>query len=242
MNKQILIWATLLLAMFANADDIKTKSSPSPEPNQDSQSIFFQAIAPEKDGEKLPNKTTEAARYWPQPFKDFLDAGVQIFQNGKPAPEISEIESLLKIQIQAKNEIPGQQLLVKNFRVDGWPFGATDLSLSHGQFSIISRQSDPFTEYALSLPIDNEKYCINPYDVAIYLGTEFAEGDLRLHASSSDTHPPSYSWGMFKRGSQGIHMSTSIWITTPKQRSREHQDFPCITSVRLAGKFIKEAK
>jgi len=199
------------------------------------------AFEPGADDTPLPPKSSEAAKYWPPEFKRFLDAAVPLLKRGGKEPSVEEIERVLNVRLTPElNIYPGSGILRK-YRLSNIPFGPLEPMKWGHYLSILGNTRESMTSWHLTILVDAKQYCINPYEIAIYFGEPFSEHDLRTDIVNRDGWPPSYTWGMFKRGSQGVHLSNTVWITTPKQVfNQPHRDPGCITNLRLFGKFIKE--
>lgn len=106
---------------------------------------------------------------------------------------------------------------------------------------VLGKPQELLTSWTLGIFLDQNRFCVNPYDIAIYFGEAFSGNDSRLYVQNFDVWPPSYTWGLFKRGSQGEHISKSVWLTTPLQIfNQPHREPGCITGIRIFGKFTKE--
>lgn len=198
------------------------------------------AFEPGPDGSPLPPRTADAARNWPSEFKTFLDAGLQTLKReGKlPAPE--EIAKSLGVQLQ---ENPANQTMsgvLREFRVLDVPFGPADPKDARHALTLVGRANAPNRSWYLHILVDPKRYCINPYEIAIYLGEPFASTDLNPH-SIPDGGPPSYTWGMFKRGRQGTHFAQSLRLATGRQTFGEPaRDPSCIGAFSIIGLFTLE--
>lgn len=192
------------------------------------------------DGASLPPKSTSVASSWPPTFKRFLDEGLAIFTRGGNEPGIAEIEAKLDIRLTPDINIYPSSGILRKYQVSSSAFGLADSALWGQQLVVLGKPNTQQTTWRMKVFLDPKQICVNPYDVAIYLGESFMETDGRVHAKTIDVWPLSYTWGMFKRGSQGEHASKSLSITTaPQLPNQPHTDPDCITSLTLFGKFNK---
>jgi hypothetical protein len=197
------------------------------------------AFQPGPDGTPLPPKNPEAATYWPPEFKQFLNSAVALFKRGGKEPTIRELETVLKVRLTPQaNSTDGTS---QKYDVSNIPFGPPEPMKWGHELVVLGKSLEPDTSWQMRVFLDQNRFCVNPYDLAIYFGETFIGADRRLHILNLDGWPPAYSWGLFKRGSQGEHIAPSIWITTPMQIfNQPHRDPGCITGIRLFGKFTKK--
>jgi hypothetical protein len=203
--------------------------------------LMQEVFAPGPDGSPLPARTAEAARNWPSEFKHFLDTALQILKSDGPFPTAKQIADGLGIQLQ---EIPAYRTsggVLREFRVVGVPFGPTDPNEArHSLVLVGGRPTLPSHSWHLHVLMDQKRLCINPYEVAIYLGEPFTSTNFNPH-SIPDGGPPSYTWGLFKRGMQGTHLSKSIRLATGTQTFGEpFRDPSCIRAFSIVGLFTLE--
>lgn len=196
-----------------------------------------------EDGITLPPKSQEAAKYWPPEFRMFFDSALAIFKRGGREPSIEELEQILNIRLSLLPETGRSSATTKisEFTVSGITFEPQERTGWEHRFNILENLKTHTSKWQFTVVADPSRFCINPYEIAIYLGEEFSGVDMRLHMENLDAWPPSYKWGLFKRGSQGIHLSNSVWISTQKQIINEpYRDPGCINSLVFFGTFNKK--
>lgn len=195
------------------------------------------ALAPGPDGAPLPARTADAAMFWPPAFRKFLDAALLLLKRGGKGPSLSEIEGALAVRL-TPDEVPAGSGILRKYRVSGVPFGPPEPMKAGHELVVLGTGGEPTTSWQLRIFVDAGRYCVNPYEIAVYLGEAFSEADERVHVEKPDFWPPAYAWGMFKRGTQGVHVSRAAWLSTPRQTFGEtHRDPGCITALRVFGRF-----
>ena len=193
------------------------------------------------DGTPLPPQNPDASKYWPPEFKKFLDAALALFKRGGKEPKIAEVEKALNVRLTPELKINSESGVLRDFRVHGVHFGPPEPMKRGHYLAVLGSAREPNVSWQMTILVDAERYCVSPYEIAIYLGESFSEIDRRVHVERRDGWPPSYTWGMFKRGSQGVHTSQPVWITTPQQVfNQPHRDPGCILSLKVFGEFIKD--
>lgn len=199
------------------------------------------AFEPGPDGSPLPPKNADAAKYWPPEFKRFLDSALALIARGGKEPGIEEVEKTLNVRLTSQTQADLPYGILRKFDISNIPFGPPEPMKWGHELVVLGNKSKPITSWQMRIFLDQKRFCVNPYDLAIYFGETFSGHDTRLHIQNLDGWPPSYAWGLFKRGSQGEHISPSIWVTTPLQIfNQPHREPGCITGIRLFGKFTKE--
>lgn len=249
----VLICAYVGLTACANAQSIQTPSTAASESTKAAQQTYTifdadgfpqparRAFEPGPDGTPLPPKNPDAAKYWPPEFKRFLDSAVLLFKRGGKEPTVAEVESALNVRLIPQSLLHLSTDILQKFDVSNIPFGPPEPMKWGHELVILGKNLEPNTSWQMRIFLDQGRFCVNPYDIAIYFGETFIGVDGRLHIQNLDGWPPSYTWGLFKRGSQGEHISKSVWLTTPIQIfNQPHREPGCITGIRIFGKFTKE--
>lgn len=199
------------------------------------------AFEPGSDGTPLPARSADAAKHWPPEFKRFLERSFSILKRGGLEPKVAELQEALDVHFESGRNIDPSSGILERYSLRGIQFGPKEpLQWGH-ELAILGLSKSQGRFWQLKILVDADVYCVNPYEMAIYLGEPFIESDSRLHIASPDVWPPTYTWGMFKRGTQGEHISRSIWITTMKQTPGQPRQEPgCISSFVLFGTFTGE--
>lgn len=198
------------------------------------------AFEPGPDGSPLPPRTADAAHNWPPEFKTFLDTALQTLKRGGqlPAPEV--IAKSLGIQLQENPVDQTMSGVLREFRVLDVPFGPADPKDARHVLTLVGRTNLANRSWHLHILVDPKRYCINPYEIAIYLGEPFFSGTQEPHAIP-DWWPKSYTWGMFKRGYQGVHIAPSLWLSTGRQPYGSTTTEPnCIGAFIIIRQFTLE--
>ena len=249
----ILIGTCLAITACANAQSTQTPSTIAADSTKAAPQIYTvfdadgfpqparRAFEPGLDGTPLPPKNPDAAKYWPPEFKQFLDSAVALFKRGGKEPTVLEVEKALNVRLTPQNQGDLSSGTLQNFKVSNIPFGPPEPMKGGHYLAVLGKSFEPNTSWHMGIFLDQSRFCVNPYDIAIYFGETFIGVDRRLHIQNLDGWPPSYSWGLFKRGSQGEHISKTVWLTTPLQIfNQPHREPGCITGIRISGKFTKE--
>ena len=249
----ILIGTCLAITACANAQSTQTPSTIESDSTKAAPQIYTifdadgfpqparRAFEPGLDGTPLPPKNPDAAKYWPPEFKRFLDSAVALIKRGGKEPTVAEVESALNVRLIPQSLLHLSNDTLRRFGVSNIPFGPPERMKGEPYLVVLGKPHELLTSWTLGFFIDQSLFCVNPYDIAIYFGEAFSGDDRRLHIQNRDGWPPSYTWGLFKRGSQGEHISRSVWITTPLQIfNQPHREPGCITGIRIFGKFTKE--
>ena len=168
-----------------------------------------------KPGMPLPPPNKEIGKKWPPEVREFVDVMLTMFVRGKSTPSDEDIEQALKARFVptglADSDVETEKA------IQSWSLGgAANLSGSSYVKMIPHQNRRQFV--ALSLRVDPKRYCINPYDFAIYTGHRFMPGlgsywtDAPLpegpHDAQGNPYLFDYVWGMFSRAPNQLYKST----------------------------------
>ena len=121
-----------------------------------------------KPGTLLPAPNKEIGKKWPPEVQEFIDAMLTVFVDGRPTPSEAELEQALKVKLVGSGHSLLTGVTVEK-RIQSWPLNSKGWSLY--------RQSAPDPDgrqyVTVDLEVDTQRYCINPYDFAIYTGYRF---------------------------------------------------------------------
>ncbi|MDT6964163.1 hypothetical protein QTN24_21880 [Cupriavidus sp. SZY C1] len=170
-------------------------------------------LRPGNPGDPLPAQTTAAGRHWPVEVREgiervvmFLDAArgqrIHTFDN-------AAIEKLLDVKLHGDTKLTSH-IGATPYGISGW---LTNYQASGASFSGQAnryRPSSALGDYVyIRLKISPKKYCLDPYDLAVYIGGDYLplHPAPSLHRETPDLpkFEPAYAWGMFERGVTGIH-------------------------------------
>jgi hypothetical protein len=154
-------------------------------------------------GSALPAQNKVVGEKWPAQVKHFIDQLVLLFGRHQRAElTTQEIESALgvkltrqpynKSRVDATYEISGSDLL--------WP----ERFAGAAEYRVGAKKKDGRRFHVFEFPIDAARFCVNPYDFAIYTGTEYMP-EMPVHGFRPPDRawPMAYEWGMFDRNSDG---------------------------------------
>jgi hypothetical protein len=171
-------------------------------------------LVPGKPGEALPPMNKAVADRWPTLIQSGINAilALQRLSKGKVPPDNEMIEKSLQVKITTDvttHANTGSTV----YRVDGWLEAFQDSENSpSGKLSRYHRESS-LGDYAyIQLNLSPRKYCLDPYELAVYLGGTYRA--LPLPPSPHTNMPleprykPAYTWGMFDRGISKRHIGS----------------------------------
>ena len=195
-------------------------------------------------GSPLPPQNKAVGDKWRPEVREFIDTVFAEFVDGKPTPDEQTIQRTLKATLE---DLPGplpSGLVAKKYIVT-WPLGKENHVgwSSYKQYppGIFGQQ-----QLVVTLRIDTDRYCINPYDFAIYTGMQFKPA---IEMSPTDVPSPplpsdvqgrpydyAYVWGMFERSPEHSYFG----LDQTKQRAVTidvSEDLRCITWVQKNTRF-----
>ena len=176
-----------------------------------------QIVPPGKDGEPLPSQDKTIAQYWPVEFREFIER-VEKFFSG-PWPRYfteQEIEQALHMKlVSAPERVYSGSGVEAEYWIVGIPFVRSQRKgvVSHAEIYTVMKPdtylgADESQAVRILLPIETNKYCINPYDFAIYNSAK-ARIPLPIHPPLNYVNRGyQYEWGMFRLASRYLLMPT----------------------------------
>jgi len=160
------------------------------------------ASVPGADGTPLPPPNKAVGDKWPPEVKRFIDGMLLLFGKGeRPSLSTQEIEStlgvtlvpesLIRYQVDVSYAVSGSELLS--------PFSVRQ-RLSGYRIGMLRKDGRRF--HTLDFSIDPQRYCVSPYDFAVYTGNRYSP-EIPVHGFRSPDRawPLAYEWGMFNRTS-----------------------------------------
>ena len=158
-------------------------------------------------GSPLPPQNKAVGDKWPPEVRKFVDVFTTRFAEGQPVPTNEQIEQWLHVRT-VEDPVEQKRHYIAR-RIHDWPLGfADDLGRSSYWKAAPKPNGQQYME--IGLGVDTSRYCISPYDLAIYTGFRF-EPELTLsptvHVPTpprprdpwGNVYTPDYVWGMFTR-------------------------------------------
>ena len=166
------------------------------------------ASVPGADGTPLPPPNKAVGDKWPPEVKRFIDGMLLLFGNAERPPlSTQEIESTLGVTLVPESLI--------RYRVDAsYVVSGSDLlnpiSVRQGLsvYTVGSLKKDGRRFHTFDFPIDARRYCVSPYDFAVYTGNLYRP-EMPVHGfrPPDQSWPLAYEWGMFNRTSSGRYLA-----------------------------------
>ena len=169
-------------------------------------------------GSPLPPPNKAVGDKWPPEVREFVDVFTTRFADGQPMPTNEQIEQWLHVRT-VEDPVEQKRYYIAR-RIHDWPLGFAD-DLGRSSYWKGFPKPDGRQSMEIGLGVDTSRYCINPYDLAIYTGFRF-EPELRYLSSPHDTLPPrasdprgnvytpDYVWGMFTRAPDRTYLGNNF--------------------------------
>lgn len=190
-----------------------------------------------KPGTPLPPQNKAVGQKWAPEVRAFIDALLTEFQDGKPAPTVGRIEKVFGVKaVGEKGEFSRNE---KQYVLRGWALGNPSMQGSSAFYMTYVPRNGTMRQIA-TFNIDANRYCINPYDFAIYTGASFSV------APTAGFHDPvsplnandqfAYLWGVFDRSPSGQYMFGKTGVG--RGMVRLTNDKRCIESFEMYAKSL----
>ena len=199
-------------------------------------------------GSPLPPQNKAVGDKWPPEVREFVDVFTTRFARGQPIPTNEQIEQWLHVRTVEDSVEAKRHYFYR--RIQDWPLGfADDLGRSSYWKAAPKPNGQQYME--IGLGVDTSRYCINPYDLAIYTGFRF-EPALPPISSPHDVLPerprdpwgkiyrPDYVWGMFTRAPDRTYLGNNFLRIFLTKDLRCVDRFSIFASYQLDPDPIKE--
>jgi hypothetical protein len=202
-----------------------------------------QPLSRQVDGTPLPARNPAVADRWPPDLRHQVDTLLGLFANRRQPPSVSEIEKTLGVQLI---EWPStgsldSMVVAKKYSVQGWSPTHTDFAeaMRRGDQSYFISKGDPAL-HRIVLPIHRPGYCLDPYELAIYTGASFRNGDSSTHTEVRHW-PPAYVWGMFAWSRSGQYIGRGLSIAVGHRTQAGQADIHqngCVLALGVFESFM----
>ena len=153
-----------------------------------------------QDGEPLPPPNKDIARHWPPEIKQLVDDMLELFsRQERESLSAEQIEQKLKIKLERTPLKTDQGGVTANYNITQsiWLTLRADPpdTRSLGVYWFIEHKKTGKTHHHLELALDRDRYCLNPYELAIYTGAKyqpeppFFTGSKILGATTASEQP-----------------------------------------------------
>jgi hypothetical protein len=195
----------------------------------------------------LPARDERIADRWPPEVKRRVDNLLALFANRSEAPPLAEIMSQLDVELREIQTTPDEALRTDRlYGVHTSDPGSAQPTRWRDRYTphyvIYARDAKGSQLHSLSMPISSQKYCLNPYELAIYTGESFLdETPLTPHANPGMARQGwEYAWDMFKRSSNNTFWAKKFGISTSAVRNPQTgavTDEGCVRTMHVGSAF-----
>lgn len=205
-------------------------------------------LVPQPEGTPLPPRDPRVADHWPPEFKQMIDNLLSLYpRDGKP-PSVNEVEKKMGITLTERPLMDLEFELYKRYTVSGTRY--MDPRLANwqgvlGEYYAISRgdQRGRMTQTLMLVTSRSQSgFCLDPYELAVYTGSKFVNGDTSPHATPR-FWPAAYVWGMFEWSATSRYVGQNFGVVLDQRRDDKTQkiDGPsCVGAISVSGRYIKE--
>lgn len=192
-----------------------------------------------KPGTPLPPQNKAVGEKWAPEVRQFIDALLTEFQDGKPAPTVEQIEKVFGVKVIAKApdayKIPG----IDEYELQGWALRNPSVSSWSANYLLLPAKSGTQSQ-SVRFVIDTQRYCIDPYDFAIYAGASAGAApdgspEHNPYLRDDGSYAPVYAWGMFNRSPYGMYI---FFDERSVGNFRLTDDRRCIWIIEKQARFI----
>jgi len=214
-----------------------TSSAPPPPP------------VPQAEGTPLPPRDPRIAERWPPEIKQLVDNMLGLYRKGpdERPPGVKEVEKTIGITLTERPLSEREAFFYsKQFVVGGTRYMNPALQqFGLGEYYGISRarDGDGMRQYLRLVTSPKETgFCLDPYELAVYTGSTFVNGDTSVHVAIRQW-PPAYVWGMFRWSNTSRYVGQGFSIHVGQGRdpaTREVINTGCVAHIMVGGRYQEE--
>jgi hypothetical protein len=195
--------------------------------------LFFFQLAARPKSQRLP--------------RQMIDNLLSLYpRDGKPLG-VKEVEKKMGITLTERPLMSGEFNLYKRYTVGGTRYMEPSLEKwgGLGAYYAITRAQPPAGMHqTLRLVTSSPQigFCLDPYELAVYTGEKFVNGDTSPHASPR-SWPAAYVWGMFEWSATSRYVGENFAIVIGQSRDSETGKVlgaSCVAAITVLGRYIKE--
>ncbi|WP_219211616.1 hypothetical protein [Variovorax boronicumulans] len=206
-------------------------------------------LVPQPEGTPLPPRDLRIAERWPPEIKQLIDSMLSLFPKGERPPNVREVEKKMGIVLTErllKQEEMGylsKRYVVSGTRymalVSGFPEGS---DLEQRYYIDNGRNTGGERRQVLTLVTSPPQsgFCLDPYELAVYTGATFINGDTTVH-SDIRIWAPAYVWGLFDWSRTGRYIGQGFSIVigvNPPDQKREPDSTNCVQTITVQGRYL----
>jgi hypothetical protein len=205
-------------------------------------------LVPQPEGTPLPPRDPRIADHWPPEFKQMIDNLLSLYpRDGKP-PSVKEVEKKMGITLTERPLGNLSYGIYKRYGVGGTRYADPSLEKWGGglaaSYIIFTAQPPQGMTQALNLvtSLPQSEFCLDPYELAVYTGSKFFNGDTSPHATPR-SWPAAYVWGMCEWSATSRYVGENFSIVIGQNRdpkTRKVLGAGCVAAITVSGRYVKE--
>ena len=205
-----------------------------------------------RTGPPLPPQNKAVGDKWPPEVREFVDVFTTRFASGQPMPTEEQIQRWLHVRTVEIPEGLRSRYALEERDIHDWPLGFAD-NRGYSSYAKLMPNSDGRQLMRIiRLKVDTSRYCINPYDLAIYTGFRFRPEVSYTEVYDAQPQPPhprdpsgnlyksDYVWGMFARSPEQMYLGNNFLKIFLTDDLRCIRSFSANSFLRADGPTSKE--
>ena len=206
-------------------------------------------LVPQPEGTPLPPRDPRIADHWPPELKQLIDNMLSLYPKTphERPPSVKEVEKKMGITL-TERPLRSEETYSwsKRYVVSGTRYMAPSLA-KYGLdefYGITRARASGGMVQRLKLVISPKQggFCLSPYELAVYAGSTFSNGDTSPHAAIRHW-APAYVWGMFTWSNTGRYVGQDFSIIVGVNRDAVTQkiiDAGCVHAISVLGRYEAE--
>lgn len=197
----------------------------------------------------LPAKDERIADRWPPEVKRRVDNLLTLFRSRTEAPTPEDVMSQLDVELREIQTTPDEaQRIARLYGVHTSDPGSAQPTRWRDRYTphyvIYARDAKGSQLHSLSMPVSSQKFCLDPYELAIYTGESFLDSTpLSPHTNPGTARQDwEYARDMFKRSRSNTFWAKKFGISTSATRNPQTgavTDEGCVRTMGVGDAFPK---
>lgn len=206
-------------------------------------------LVPQAEGTPLPSRDPRIAERWPPEIKQLVDNMLTLYPKSpeESPPSVKEVERKVGITLTERPLTEAEHFFwSRRFVISGTRYMNPALQqFGLGEYYGISRarDGDGMRQYLRLVTSPKETgFCLDPYELAVYTGSTFVNGDTSVHVAIRQW-PPAYVWGMFRWSNTSRYVGQGFSIHVGQGRdpaTHEVINTGCVAHIMVGGRYQEE--
>ena len=237
-----------LLSVVACLTACATARVPEGKPPSQATGIPPPPLVPQPEGTPLPPRDPRIAERWPPDIKRLVDNMLTLYPKTpeERPPTVEEVEQKMGITLVERTLVDDDsRLWQRRFDVSEVS-GIAPSSQRLGFYEIFQTRPRNAMRQRLQMVTSPKHtgFCLDPYELAVYTGSNFINGDSSPHFGVR-SWPPAYVWGMFEWSNANRYIGQRFTVVLDQVHDPVTQKLTntgCVGAIAVFSRYGEERK